>query len=154
MKKEQTNPNHPTNKLPAELKTTYINQAHKSSTIIEQLKIAAALKLWNNRDYRDIQFDAPMVFGERTVFVKVLAKNTDGRVVGIECASDAKLGWLRERVALLQACLPSGSYLIVVFPETAGEQAEKAAEFADEIWVTGKNGAVTQMIFTSTFHTE
>ena len=90
-------------------------------------------------------------FGGKTVFVKVLAKNADGLVVGIECASTVRLECLRKRIELLQACLPPDSYLIVVFPETAGEQAQKAAKFVDEVWVTGKNGKVEQMIFTSTF---
>ncbi len=154
MKKEQTNPNHPINKLPIELKTIYISHAHKSSLVVEGLKVAAALKLWNDRSYRDVRFDVPLVFGGKTVFVKVLAKNTDGLVVGIECASTVRLECLRKRIELLQACLPPDSYLIVVYPETAGEQAQKAAKLADEVWVTGKNGTVTQMMFTSTFHKE
>jgi hypothetical protein len=42
--------------------------------------------------------------------------------------------------------------IIIVFPENVGEQAEKAVELADEVWVTGKNGTVESMMFTSVFH--
>jgi hypothetical protein len=141
-------------KIPDQLITNYKTQARKGSPAIEHLKIAAALKLWNDRSYRDVRFDVPLVFGGKTVFVKVLAKNADGLVVGIECASTVRLQCLRKRIELLQACLPPDSYIIVVFPQTAGEQAQKAANFVDEVWVTGKNGKVEQMMFTSTFHKE
>ncbi|XHH08834.1 MAG: hypothetical protein ACFCUE_14895 [Candidatus Bathyarchaeia archaeon] len=141
-------------KIPDELITNYKTQTRKGSPIIEHLKIAAALKLWNNRGYRDVRFDVPLVFGGKTVFVKVLAKHADGVVVGIECASVVKLCWLRERLALLKACLPSDSYLIVVFPETAGKRVDKATKLADEVGVTNKNGKVKQMIFTTSFYKE
>ncbi len=158
MKKEQTSPpsqkdtKNPADKLPEPLRTNFERYAFKSSAVINQLKVAAALKLWRDRGYRDITFDEPMTCSGRTVFVKVLARNADGVVVGIECASTVRLECLRKRIELLQACLPPDSYLIVVFPETAGERAQKAAKFADEVWVTGKNGTVTQMMFISTFH--
>jgi hypothetical protein len=139
-------------KLPNELKTSYKTQTRKSSPVIEQLKIAAALKLWNDRGYRDVRFDVPLLFDGKTVFVKVLAKHADGVVVGVECASVVKLGWLRKRLAMLQACLPPDIYLIAVLPETAGEQVKIVTKFADEIWVTGKNGKVSQMMFTTSFN--
>ena len=49
-------------KIPDELITNYINQARKGSPVIEHLKIAAALKLWNDRSFRDIRFDVPMLW--------------------------------------------------------------------------------------------
>ncbi len=89
MKKEQTNFNL-TEKLPEELKTNY-EANRKSSPTIEALKVAAALKLWNDRSYRNIQFEAPIAYGGKTVFVKVLAKHADDTVVGVECASTFRL---------------------------------------------------------------
>ncbi len=141
-------------KLPEELRTKYLKYTRKSTPTIETLKIATALKLWNDRSFRDVQFDVPLVFRGRTVFAKVLAKNGDGVVFGVECASVVRLGLLRARIELLRACLQSDSYFIVVFPETAGERVDKAVKFADEVWVTGKNGVVAQMLFASVLHLE
>jgi hypothetical protein len=138
--------------LPEELKANYIKQARKSSPAVEALKVAAALKLWNDRGYRDIQFDVPLTLGDKTVFVKVLAKNEDGLMVGIECAETIILAQLRKQIALLQGCLPPDSYIIAVYPEPADKQTTKAAQLVDEIWLTGKNGKITQMIFLSAFH--
>ena len=44
------------------------------------------------------------------------------------------------------------SHIIIIFPENIGKQAEKATELADEVWVTGKNGTVEQIMFTSVLH--
>ncbi|MGD6810611.1 MAG: hypothetical protein ACQCN3_13015 [Candidatus Bathyarchaeia archaeon] len=147
MKKEQTNFNL-TEKLPEELKTNY-KANRKSSPTIEALKVAAALKLWNDRSYRNIQFEAPIAYGGKTVFVKVLAKHADDTVVGVECASTFRLKWLQERLEVLQNCLPPHTYLIAVFPETLEKQAEKGTQFTDEVWVTGKNGVINQMMLSS-----
>jgi len=160
MKKEQTNPpsnknpKNSTEKLPEDLKANYIKHACKGSSAIENLKVAAVLKLWHDRGYRDIKFDVPLAFDKKTVFVKVLAKKAEGLVVGVECASKLRVEWLRERLALLQACLPPDSYIIAVFPETIGEKTKKVVKLADEIWVTGKNGKVAQMMFSTVLHKE
>ena len=157
MKKEQTNlpsckdTKNPADNLPEELRTNYSRYACKGSAVINQLKAAAALKLWNDRGYRDIKFDVPMIFGGKTVFVKVLVRDAEGVVVGIECVSRLRLEWLRERVAQLRCCLPPNSWIIAVFPSNAGERVKKAAKLADEIWITGKNGTVEQMMFMSFF---
>jgi hypothetical protein len=45
-------------------------------------------------------------------------------------------------------CRPTAN-IIAVFPEAVEKQAEKATKIADEVWVTGKNGTVTQMMFRS-----
>jgi hypothetical protein len=60
MKKEQTNPptqketTNPADKLPKELKAIY-NDTRKGSAAVESLKVAAALKLWNDRGYRQFR---------------------------------------------------------------------------------------------------
>ena len=138
-------------KLPEELRANYMMHARKSSAVIEQLRVAAALKLWNDRGYRDIRFDVPMPCSGKTFFVKVLAKNAEGVVVGVECASTVRLEWLRWRVAQLRCCLPPNSWIIVVFPSNVGERVKRVAKFADEVWVTGKNGTVERMMFMSFF---
>ncbi len=111
----------------------------------------AALKLWNDRGYRDIQFDVPITCSGKTVYVKVLTKNEEGMNIVIECASVVKPKRFRARIAHLRNCL-TNSYIIAVFPSTAGEKVEKAAELTDELWVTGKNGKIEQMMFMSTFY--
>ena len=137
-------------KLPDELRASYrVN--HKGSSIVECLKVASALKLWDARGFRDIKFDVPMTCSGKTVFVKVLAKNAEGVVVGVECVSSLRLGWLRVRVAQLRGCLPPDSWIIAVFPANVGERVKKAVKFVDEVWVTGKNGTVEQMMFMSVF---
>ena len=113
------------------------------------MKVAAALKLWNDRGFNDIKFDVPIVFGDKTVFVKVLAKHAEGTVFGVECTSKVRLGWLRKRLAALQTCLPRDSYVVAVFPETASEKADEAVNITDEVWITGKKGTVNQMMFRS-----
>jgi hypothetical protein len=148
LEKKQTNLN-PQTKLPDDLKTKYSKHARKSSAIIEQLKTAAALKLWNDRGYRDVRFDVPLMFGGKTIFVKVLAKHADGTVVGVECASTIKLKQLQKRLTKLQDCLPPGTYIIAVFPETAEKQAEKATQYTNEVWITDKKCTITQMMFSS-----
>ncbi len=138
-------------KLPEQLRESY-KASRKESPIVESLKIAAALKLWNNRGFRDIEFDVPKILAGKTVFVKVLAKNVEGRVFGIECASKVNLPKLKERLMALQVCLPQDGYIIAVFPETVGEKADKVVELADEVWLTGKEGKVTQMMFSTVLH--
>jgi hypothetical protein len=116
------------------------------------LKIAAALKRFGTTAI--IKFDVPIAFGGKTVFVIVLAKNPDGLVVGVKCSSKVQLSRLVERIAQLRNYLSIDSYIIVVFPEAAGDYVTKATKVADEVWVTGKNGTVEQMRFTSVFHQE
>ena len=141
-----------TDKLPKELRANYKMRARKGSAVIEGLRVAAALKLWNDRDYRDIRFDVPMPLGGKTVLVKVLAKSAEGGVVGVECVSSVNLGWLGGRVGQLRRCLPSGSWVVVVFPSGVDERVREVVELADEVWITGKNGTVEQMMFMSFFH--
>ena len=137
-------------KLPAELRANYKIRG-KGSPVIECLKVAAALKLWEACGYRDIKFDVPITFSRKTFFVKVLARNADDVVVGAECVSSLRLGWLRERVAQLRGCLPPDSWFIVVFPANVDGHVKKVVKFVDEVWVTGKNGTVEQMMFMSVF---
>ena len=118
------------------------------------MKVAAALKLWNDRGYRDIKFEVPLIFGGKTVSIKVLAHDAEGGVVGVECVLGVNLGWLGGRVGQLRRCLPSGSWLVVVFPSGVDERVREVVELADEVWVTGKNGKVEQMMFMSFFHKE
>ncbi len=138
--------------MPQELRKIY-TASRKSSPSIDSLKVAAALKLWA-RDFRDIKFDAPLVFGGKTVIVKVLAKHPDGTMFGVECASKVRPNWLRERLAVLQMCLPKDSYIIAVFPATAYERARRVVKLADEVWVTGDDGKVKQMMFHARFGKE
>jgi hypothetical protein len=138
-----------TNKLPEELRTNYKTH-RRSSPVIEDLKATAALKLWGDRGYRDIKFEVPLNYGGKTVSVKVLAQDANS-VVGVECASDVRLERLRRRVAQLHACLPADSYLVIVFPSSAGKRVDSAVELADEVWVTGINNAVEQIMFISGF---
>lgn len=139
------------NKLPEEVRANYkINR--KASSTIEHLKVAAALKLWDARGYRDIKFDVPMTFGGKKLFIKVLARNAEG-VVCVECASSVRLKWLHGRIAQLRSCLHT-SRLILVFPSSAGERVKKTAKLADEVWTTGKNNTIEQIIFLSVFHKE
>ena len=138
-------------KLPEELRVNYKMHARKGSSVIEHLRVAAVLKFWDARGYRDIKFDVPMTWNGKTVFVKVLAKNAEGGLVGVECASTVRLGWLRGRVVQLRGCLPSDSWVIVVFPSNIGERVKRVVKLVDEVWVTGKNGTVEQMMFMSVF---
>jgi hypothetical protein len=47
--------NNITDKLPEELGANY-RANRKGSPIVERLKVAAALKLWGDRGYRDVRF--------------------------------------------------------------------------------------------------
>ncbi len=137
-------------KLPEELRTNY-SRARKGSAVVENLKVAAALKLWFDRGYREIGFETPSDSGGKTFYVDVLAHDADG-IIGVECASSAHFGWLRGRVAQLRACLPDDSYLVIIFPSNMDERVDRAVELADEVWVTGKdNLKVARMMFTSVF---
>jgi hypothetical protein len=157
LKKEQTNlpsckAKNPADKLPEELRENYTNHARKGSAVVENLKVAAALKLWCDRGYRTVGFGVPCDFGEKTFYVDVLARDAGG-MVGVECASHLHLDWLRRQVARLRRCLPPNSYLILVFPSTVAERVDRAVELVDEVWVTGKdNSKVEWMMFTSVFH--
>ncbi len=139
-------------KLPEELKANYQKQARKASPVIESLKVAAALKLWKDRGFEDIRFDVPVFFGGKNFFVKVLARHSEGAVFGVECASNVRLRWLRERVVTLQLCLPRDSYVVAVFPEAADKRVGKVVKLVDEVWVTGKSGVVNQILFSPAFH--
>ena len=104
------------------------------------------MKLWKDRDFRDIKFEVEPEWHGKSFYVDVLAQN-DGLMVGVECASSLRMGRLQGRISLLQDCLPPNSYIIAVFPETAYERARRAVKLVDEVWVTGKNGKVNQMMF-------
>jgi hypothetical protein len=55
---------------------------------------------------------------------------------------------LQERLEVFQnACHPTPTF--AVFPETLEKQAEKGTQFTDEVWVTGKNGVINQMMLSS-----
>ncbi len=145
MNKQQTNPN-PTNNLPQEIKQAY-KTSRKNSPAIETLKLAAAQKLHSARDCTNIKFDTPAIFGKKTIYIKVQGKHPDGTVFAAECATKVKLSRLRERVAVIKTCLPKDSYIVLVFPEDCYERSRRAVKLADEVWITGKNGKVNQMIF-------
>jgi hypothetical protein len=134
-------------KLPEELKLIY-KCARKGSADMEALKVAAALKLWNDRGYRELGFEVPSDLSGKTFYVDVIAQDTRG-FVGVECAPTVELERLRKRVALLRGSLPPDSHLVLVFPANAGEHVKKAVRLVDEVWVTGKNGTVEQMMFMS-----
>ncbi len=137
--------------LPEKLRANYESSARRCSVVVEGLKVAAALKLWVDRGYRQVGFGVESDVGGKSFYVDVLAHDANG-LVGVECASSVHLGWLRWQVKQLRRYLPQNSHIIIVFPENVGEQAEKATELADEVWVTGKNGTVEQMMFTSVLH--
>ncbi len=137
-------------KLPEELRKNY-KSSRKNSPIIEALKVAAALKLWEDRGFEDIQFDVPMVFAGKRFFVKVLAKHSIGAVFGVECASTVRMYWLKQRLVTLQLCLPKDSYVVAVFPEAAWAKAEKVTALADEVWITGNNGKIKYIMFSKFF---
>lgn len=137
--------------MPEELRANYNSSAHRCSPVVEALKVAAALKLYVDRGYRELGFGVESEDNGKSVYVDVLAHDADG-IVGVECVSSLHLGWLRWRVKQLRRYLPQNSHIIIVFPQTVGKQAEKAVEIADEVWVTGKDGTVEQMMFTSAFH--
>ena len=152
MKKEQPNPSLQTDKLPEELKLTY-KCARKGSAVIEELKIAAALKLWNDRGYRELGFEVPSDLSGKTFYVDVLAQDDRG-FVGVECTPNLNLERLRRQIQQLRHSLPPNSHTVIVFPENIGEQTKKAVKLADEVWVTGKNSTVEQMMFMSFFGKE
>ncbi|MCL5877551.1 MAG: hypothetical protein M1540_07055 [Candidatus Bathyarchaeota archaeon] len=127
-------------------------QACVCCDVVECLKVVAALKLWCNRGYRDVEFSVPLTLGKKKFFVDVLARREDV-VVGVECMPSANLGWLRARMALLRRCLPPNTYFVLVFPSTVGERVDKAAFLADEVWVTDEdNSKVASMRFISVCH--
>ncbi len=133
-------------KLPKELRTNY-QKSRKNSPTIETLKIAAALKLWNDRGFEDIQFDVPMTIAGKHFFVKVLAKHSIGTVFGVECVSNVRLSWLRVRLLTLQLCLPHESYIVAVLPHFAENKFKKILLFADEIWAVDISGTIEQVFF-------
>jgi hypothetical protein len=139
-------------KLPEELKLVY-KCARKGEAVVEALKVAAALKFWNDRGYRELGFEVPSDLGGKTFYVDVIAQDARG-FVGVECAPTVEWERLRKRVALLRGSLPPDSHLVLVFPANVGEQAKKATKLVDEVWVTGKNNTVETMMFMSVFHKE
>jgi hypothetical protein len=158
LKRKQTNPHqckdikNLADKLPEELRTIY-DRARKGSEVVERLKVAAALKLWGDRGYREVGFGVPCDFGGRTAYVDVLARDADD-VVGVECVSRLHLGWLRWRIAQLRRCLPPDGYLVIIFPSNVDDkQVDKVVGLVDEVWVTGKDKTeVERMMFTSVIH--
>gem|GEM_PF-1773307 len=158
MKEDQNKP--PTSKnnegladrLPDELMAKYKAQTCACCYIVECLKVAAALKLWCDRGYRDVEFSVPLALGRKKFFVDVLAKKED-QVVGVVCMPRLHLRWLRCHIKRLNHCLPPDSYIVIVFPSTTGKRVSKAAFLADEVWVTDEtNSKVASMIFTTVFH--
>jgi hypothetical protein len=142
------------NKLPEELRAKYQTQACVCIDVVECLKVAAALKLWCDRGYREIAFSVPLALGRKKFFVDVLAKKED-HTVGVECMPSPNLGWLRERMALLRRCLPPDTYYVIVFPSSTDKRVNKAAFLADEVWVTDEtNSKVSSMMFTTVWHKE
>jgi hypothetical protein len=141
-------------KLPEELRANYESSMHKGSVVIEQLKVAAALKFWVDHGCRVMGFEVPSDLGGKTFYVNVLAKD-DERMVGFECDSGVNLGRLRRRLGQLRRSLPEGGYLVVVFPFGVDEKhIDKALALADEVWVTGKDGKVERIMCTSVFQRE
>jgi hypothetical protein len=139
----------PINKLPEELRVKYGIQSCECCDVVECLKVAAALKLWYNRSYRNIEFSVPLALGRKKFFIDVLARKEDG-VVGVECMPSLNWGWLRGRMALLRRCLPPDTYFVIVFPSSVGKRVDRAAFLADEVWVTDEtNSKVASMMFVS-----
>ncbi len=150
MKKEPTNEQ--SNKLPEKFGTN--NQTNKDISVVEGLLNAAILKLWCDRGFRDVRLGVRFCLEGRRFYVKIVAKNKEGRSYGVECVSSMSLARLRLRISRLRACLPPDGYVIVVFPYGADKKADKAVQFADEVWITGKDGKVSQMLFMSSLGTE
>jgi hypothetical protein len=69
------------NKLPEELRANY-RANRKGPAVIEELKAAAALKLWRDRGHRNVRFEVPLALGRKKLFIKVLAQEED-RMVGL-----------------------------------------------------------------------
>ncbi|XHH08341.1 MAG: hypothetical protein ACFCUE_12320 [Candidatus Bathyarchaeia archaeon] len=138
MKEEQTNQpsNKGTKKLP---EGAGINHKirRKNASIVKQLKIDAAFKLWKERGFRNITLNVPMTHNGKRVMVKVLARKK-GTTVGVECATTVRLERLRQKIATLRGCLPPNSYIIAVFPEIDGKTNEKVKKFVDEVWALGR----------------
>ncbi len=135
--KKQTNPNTQTDKLSQELKEAF-KEHQKDPSVIEQLQLAAALRLWKERGFREVVMNVSLHHDGQRFSVKVLAKNKQGKLFGVECATTVRLGRFRDRVARLRACLPPDSYIIAVFPQGAGKKTGQVAGFVDEVWVMGE----------------
>jgi len=90
--------------------------------VVVGLRNAAILKLWYDRGFRDISLNVFLRHEGKRFYVKLLAKNKEGKMFGVECASTISLGRLRKRIERLRACLPPGSYIIIIFPYGAGRQ--------------------------------
>ncbi|MCL5876505.1 MAG: hypothetical protein M1540_01675 [Candidatus Bathyarchaeota archaeon] len=139
-------------RLPEELRENYEGHTRKGSAVVEGLKVAAALKLWCDRGYREMGFEVSSDLGGKTFHIDVLAKDAES-MVGVECTSNPKMGQLRKRIEQLRNSLPTNSYLVIIFPFGVDERhVDKAVELVDEVWVTGKDGTVARMMFTSVFH--
>ncbi len=122
-------PNNPADKQPKKPKTN-----RKNTSIVKDLKINAALKLWKERGFRHITLNVPMTYNGKRFRVKVLARKK-GKTVAVECAGTVRPERLRQKIATLRACLPPDSTIIAAFPQTASKNAEKAAKLVEEIWV-------------------
>ena len=138
-----------TEKLPKEIKLIY-DTSRKSSRSIEELKVAAALKLWNDRGYRELGFEVPSDLNGKTFYVDILAQDARG-FVGVECTPNLNLERLQRQIKQLRHSLPPNSHTVIVFPTNIGEQTKKAVKLADEVWVTGKKGTIEQMMFMTVF---
>ncbi len=93
LEKEQTNVSL-TEKLPQELRESY-KKCQKGSLVVEGLKVAAALKLWFDRGYREVGFGLPCDFGGKTFYVDVLARDAEG----------VWLGWSARCVLIWGGCV-------------------------------------------------
>mgnify|MGYP005857229405 CR=1 FL=1 len=68
------------NMLPEELRENYESSEHKGSAVVEGLKVAAALKLWVDRGYREMGFEMSSDLGGKTFYIDVLAKDNERMV--------------------------------------------------------------------------
>ena len=93
----------------------------------------------------------PLIFGGKTVLVKVLAHDAEGGVVGVECVSASIWGGCVGGLGSYAAVCRLAVGLLLFFPQ-ALMSVREVVELADEVWVTGKNGTVEQMMFMSVFH--
>ncbi len=111
--------------LPEVLRANYVSSAHRCSVVVESLKVAAALKLYVDRGYRQLGFGVESDVGGKSFYVDVLAYDANG-LVGVECASSVHLGWLRWQVKQLRRYLPQNSHIILVFPPKRWQTSRKS----------------------------
>jgi hypothetical protein len=107
----------------------------KNARLIEDLKIAAAYKLWKERGCRNVTLNERLTYNGKHFRAKVIARDKKGRTYAVECATSVRLDRLHKKVTRLRACLPPNSHIIAVFPQTDGKIVEKVNTFVDEVWV-------------------